>query len=155
MSPTYAAGTSVPVSRSRDEVEKILTRYGADQFGFATSPSAAMIMFVVNGRQVRLVVPLPDRDGREFTRSEQNRARTAESALRAWEQACRQRWRALVLVVKAKLEAVEAGIVTFDQEFAMHMVLPDGSVVGDQVIPRIQLAYESGETPSLLPGPTS
>ena len=34
-----------------------------------------------------------------------------------WEQACRQRWRALALVIKAKLEAIDAEISTFEEEF--------------------------------------
>jgi len=30
----YAEGTSVPADRSRAEIERTLTRYGADQFAY-------------------------------------------------------------------------------------------------------------------------
>ena len=50
---------------------------------------------------------------------------------------CRQRWRALNLAIKAKLEAVESGIVTFDQEFLAHIVGPSGQTVK----PLIALQY--------------
>lgn len=58
------------------------------------------------------------------------RTRSDDAAEKAWEQATRQRWRALHLVVKAKLEAVESGITVFDDEFLAHIVLPDGGTVG-------------------------
>jgi hypothetical protein len=69
----------------------------------------------------------------------------------AWEQACRQRWRALALVVKAKLEAVECGISTFEEEFLAWMMLPDGSTVGDRMLPQLETAYRTGQMPPLLP----
>ncbi len=78
------------------------------------------------------------------------RQRSPEAARQAWEQACRQRWRALVLVVKAKLEAVETGITTFEQEFMAHIVLPDGKTVGERVRGAIAQAYATGKTPRLL-----
>ena len=62
----------------------------------------------------------------------------------------RQKWRALALIVKAKLEAVESGIVTFEEEFAMHMILPDGRRVAEHVMPAIEQSYASGNVPPML-----
>jgi hypothetical protein len=67
------------------------------------------------------------------------------------DQAIRQRWRALLLVIKAKLEAVQGGITEFDAEFLPHIVLPDGQTVGDWIIPQVNTAYELGEMPQALP----
>ena len=61
-----------------------------------------------------------------------------------------QRWRALLLVVKAKLEAVEAEIATFEEEFLPHIVLPNGRTVGEMALPEIERAYQGGRTPALL-----
>ena len=69
----------------------------------------------------------------------------------AYEQAVRQRWRALALVVKAKLEAVEAGISIFEREFFSDIVLPDGRTVGEYVLPQVEESYRSGLMPPLLP----
>ena len=42
----------------------------------------------------------------------------------------RRRWRALLLVIKAKLESVESGIETFEEAFASQIVLANGQTVG-------------------------
>lgn len=150
MTGRYAAATGVPTDRSRSEIERTLSRYGADGFAYGWSRQAALIGFEMHDRQVRFVLPLPDRDDPAFTRTPTGKPRTKTAHTAAYEQAVRQRWRALALVIKAKLEAVETGIVTFEQEFAMHMVLPDGSLVGDQVLPAIAHAYETGRVSPLI-----
>lgn len=156
MSPKYAAGTEVPVENSRAEIERILSRYGATAFAYGWNAGGAMIEFAACDRRVRFVLPLPDRADAAFTtytRGTQIRTsyrRSPEEATKRWEQACRQRWRALVLVVKAKLEAVDAGISEFEAEFLAHVVLPDGRTVGEHIGPAIALAYDTGEVPALL-----
>jgi hypothetical protein len=60
--------------------------------------------------------------------------------------------KALSLVVKAKLEAVEAGISTVEREFLADVLLADGSTVGAWAAPQLALVYERGVTPALLPG---
>ena len=147
---TYAANTTVSTEKSRAEIERTLTRYGADQFAYGWSGDQAMVGFTFEGRQIRFTLNMPNRDAREFTHHARGK-RTAESAYNQWEQACRQRWRALVLVVKAKLEAVEAGISSFETEFLGHIVLPDGSTVGEWMGPQIETAYDTGRMPAMLP----
>ena len=147
----YAESTTVPADRSRAEIERILHRYGADDFLYGTSRAMAGIRFSMNGRQIKFVLPLPDRDSPEFTRTPGGkRERSEEQAYKAWEQAIRQRWRALALVIKAKLEAVETGVTTFEQEFLAHTVLPDGQTVGEWTEPQIDEAYRTGRMPKLL-----
>lgn len=147
--PTYAENTTVSVERSQAEVERILQRYGATSFMRGWDANRAVLAFTINKRQIRMIVAMPARD--EFKYTAQGKLRTSASAITAsWEQACRQRWRALALVVKAKLEAVEAGISTFEDEFLAHIVLPDGSTTGQWMIPQIQRAYETADMPPLL-----
>ncbi len=62
----------------------------------------------------------------------------------------RQRWRALALVIKAKLEAVASGIVTFDEEFYAHMILPDGRTVYQATVAAVEQAHASGTVPDML-----
>lgn len=52
--------------------------------------------------------------------------------------------------MKAKLEAVDSGIVTFEDEFGMFMVLPDGKTVREHVIPEIERSYQLGSVQPLL-----
>lgn len=147
---TYAKGTDVSPVRSREEIERTLIRYKASQFAYGWEETRAVIGFVMCDRQIRFVLPMPDRQSKQFTQTTTGRARSGSAAATGYEQAVKQRWRALALVVKAKLEAVETGIVTFDQEFGMHMVLPDGSVVADLVMPSVNHAYLTGTMPQLL-----
>lgn len=73
-----------------------------------------MIGFKANGRLIRFILPLPSKDEERFKVSPSGRRKYDQSKqYQQWEQACRQAWRALALVVKAKLEAVESGITTF------------------------------------------
>jgi hypothetical protein len=159
----YAEGTEVSVSRSKAEIEELLMRYGADQFVSGwESPEAgegarAVIGFRAEGRNVRFELPLPRRDDQAFSRTPTGRQRkNPEDAQRAWEQAQRQRWRALALVVKAKLEAVETGITTFEEEFLAHIVIPgSGKTIGEWIRPQVEAAYVHGKAIKLLPGATS
>ena len=126
----YAAKTTVPVSRTRDEIERVLARYGADAFGYGWDDGRAVLSFRAKGRYIRFsmdVVGTPQEE--------------------------RQRWRALLLVMKAKLEAVESGITSFEDEFLAHVVLPDNRTVGQWLGPELEAAYLHGEMPKqLLPG---
>lgn len=151
MAGQYAQNTTVSSEKSRNEIEATLRRYGADDFAYATNRERAMIAFVADGRQVRFVLPMPDYNAREFTHTpSRGYARSAAEHEAAYEQAVRQKWRALALMVKAKLEAVESGIVTFEQEFLPHIILPGGSTVYENVQHGISDAYDSGKVSSLL-----
>lgn len=151
----YAKGTTVEVTKSRAEIERTLARYGASSFMYGWDQRGAMVAFVIEleggPRQVQFHLPLPARDSREFTHHSRG-ARTASESERLWEQACRQRWRALNLVVKAKLEAVETGIASFEQEFLSYIVLPSGETVGKWFAPHLVEAYDKHlMPPSVLP----
>lgn len=147
---TYAANTTVSTEASRTEIERTLQRWGADQFMYGWDNDRAVVGFRMHERQIKFVITLPDRNNRDYTHHSRGR-RTPDAALKQWEQACRRGWRALALVIKAKLEAVESGISEFETEFLAHIVLPDGSTVGDWVAPQIDTAYSTGRMPSMLP----
>jgi hypothetical protein len=107
--------------------------------------------FEFKGRNFRLIIELPDPKDEEFWISPSGRQRRSEvQAEAAWEQSCRQCWRALSLVIKAKLEAVEAGIATFEDEFLAYQVLPDGKTVGQCIHPQITNALAAGKQSALL-----
>lgn len=132
---TYARDTRVPIAQTRNEIERTLERFGADQFAYGQETGRAMIGFRVENRVVRIVLPL---------------VTTAESQ-RQLEQENRARWRTLALVIKAKLAAVETGISTFEREFLADVLLPDGSTLGAWIAPQLDQAYAEGSMPALLP----
>ena len=152
----FASRTEVPVDKSRMEIEATVRRYGADGFMYGWAENRATIEFRCRNRHVRFVMALPARDDPRLTRYSRGYAtfaRSPDAATKLWEQACRQKWRALALLVKAKLEAIDSNIGTFESEFLANIVLPDGSTVYEATQRPIALAYENGEMPNLLSGP--
>jgi hypothetical protein len=147
----FAQQTNVSVERSRAEIERLLSRYGASQFASGWDGSTAMVGFAIVGRTIRFMLPLPDKQADEFQKTPAGRRlRHPVDAERAWEQACRARWRALLLVIKAKLEAAQTGISTIEDEFMAWTVLPGGRTVGDELRAKITTAIESGKPTRLL-----
>lgn len=136
-----------------------MIRYGASAFQSGWQEGIAVVGFVMRDRRIRFTLPLPHRDDKKFAVTPvRGELRSQDARLEAWEQACRQKWRALCLAIKAKLEAVECGIAQFEQEFLAYIVDPHtGQTVGDVVVPQIAQSYLGVETKAiaLLPAPTS
>lgn len=147
----FAADTSVSTDQSRAEIERTLRKYGATSFMYGWDGPRAVVGFEMHNRRIKFVLPMPDQHDPQFTHTAGRKLQRSQSqAYAAWEQACRQRWRALNLVIKAKLEAVDCGITQFEEEFLAHIVLPNGSTYGDFAIPQIAEVYETRSMPKLL-----
>lgn len=136
---TYAAGTAVPVARSRVEIETLLQKYGATSIGVLMDPGRAAVFFTINGWSVRFRMPLPDRADRRFTHLDKWNARAEAAAQRLWEQSCRSAWRALLLTIKAKLVSVENQVETFEEAFMAHLIADDhGQTLGERLLPDLR-----------------
>jgi hypothetical protein len=153
--PRYADKTEVPVAKTRAELEDLLSRHGATSTAIFNSRTHAAIAFEMHERRILMKLPLPNPDAREFTHATQGargeQPRSAEGAKQAHDKACRQKWRALFLAVKAKLVSVAEGVETFEEAFMAHVVMPDGQTVADLVRPRIASAYAENKMVPLLP----
>lgn len=124
----YAATTSVPVSRSKTEIENTLMRYGCEKFFYGVSTKGTGIGFTFKNRDIKLNIPLPDRD--EF--------RQNPTGEKKWKQEQRRHWRILLLWIKANLELIETGLITFEDVFLAQTCLPDGNTVGHYIQPMIE-----------------
>ena len=122
----FASRTKVPVEKTRADIERLIKRYGANGFVSGWQGSVARIEFLCADRHIRMSVVVPDND-----------------------QAARQKWRALLLVIEAKLESVDAKIATLEQAFATDIMMPGGKTVWEEIREPIKLAYE-GKTIALL-----
>ena len=134
--PGYAYKTDVEITQSRAEIEAQLGRAGAGQIvgGWDRNTRSGFIIFALGGKQYRLDVPQ-----REYGHREKD-------------QVDRERWRALLLIVKARLELVRAELSTVEVEFLPHMMLPNGKPVAEVIMPAIEKMYEDGQMRPLLPG---
>ena len=126
----YAEETKVPVERSVAEIGKTLKRYGASWFLHGYDEDRGQVSFKMANRIVMIKFVLPESP-----------------------QKLRQRYRALLLAVKSKLECVESGIETFEEAFLAHLVLPGGKTVGERFVKEYLELMDSGRPlPRLLPG---
>ena len=152
---TYAKTTSVAPEKSRQEIEEALRRYGADAFGYAVDDvqRRAAIQFRLQSRLMRLDVRLPDKADPAFQVKAANQySQKGRFSQAAYDQAMRQRWRALLLFVKAALEAVENQALTLDQALLSAVVAPNGQTLAEVYEGQIKQAVLEGRTPPLLPG---
>lgn len=136
----YAEKTKVPIFRSQEEIKRTLTKYNATGFAFGESVTTAMIIFEINGLRVRFNLPMPAKPSNNSTGVAKNK----------FDQECRSKWRSLALAIKAKLECVDAGITTIEEEFMAHIVMPNGENFGAWATPQITDSYKNKKMPPLL-----
>lgn len=146
----YAQGTEVSVDRSQGELRQVLRKYGAEGIAIAESAQQSVVEFFAHERRIRFRVPMPDAAARAMTHTKQGALRSDSQLRNALAAEERRLWRALVLVVKAKLESTESGIESFEDAFLAQTVLPDNRTVSEQVQEPIKRAYIEGHVRPLL-----
>lgn len=136
----YAEKTKVPIERSRTEIENLFRKYKAEEFAYSQQGRAFIIVFKLHDRVVRFTL---ERAIREVGGMGEERAA----------QENRRRWRSLVLILKAKLEAVHSGILTMDEEFLPYTQMADGRTVAEWAVTELHPALSAGTMPRALLGP--
>lgn len=124
--------TSVPVDKSQAGIRQLLVKHGADQFTFGEGggdQAWAGIEFVHAGLLVRMRAPLKfdeDRLQAAFAKYQRNNGGKPYGDWRrgSVDQEQRRIWRVLHWTMKARLEAVEEKVETFEQAFLAHIVDP-------------------------------
>jgi hypothetical protein len=157
----YAKGTKVSVEKSKAEIEKLLRSFGASAFVSAWKDGKAIIEFALEineqlkGLRVRFEMKIPKKVDDKYTKNGYGNECSPAVAERLWESDVRANWRALGLLIKAKMAAVDADITSFESEFLAHIVVPSPSggttTTGDMLIPQLPRVYEDGVLPPLLP----
>lgn len=129
----YAVGTKVSIDKTRMEIETTVAKAGATHYGTFSEPGSAMIAFRLKDRNIRFNLPIPAKMN---------------------DQAKRSRWRAMLLVIRAKLESVESGIETVEEAFLANIVVggTGGRTVYEEIKAPIALTYEGKNVPLLPPG---
>lgn len=155
MSP-YAQDTHVSIIQSKGEIERMIRKYGADElYSMEDKPNRRMLIgFKASGRMVRFEISVPAPE--EFAVGPSGRSRPERQWTPLAEKELRRRWRALLLVIKAKLEAVSSSIAVFEQEFFGYIVMPGGKSVYELARDQVAHALTTNRPPQfLLPGPES
>lgn len=148
----FAKETTVDTDRTMTEIKRLLLHHGATKFAYFEAENQVAIAFEMQGRRIRFTIPLPDAEAKEFWYTpERGLRRTQQQATHSWQQAVRQRYRALLNVIKFKLIAIEDGVATFEEEFLAWTLLPTGKTVAEEVKARVQDMYTHGTSIPLLP----
>ncbi|MDQ3653675.1 MAG: hypothetical protein M3457_01170 [Chloroflexota bacterium] len=148
----YAADTRTTPEASRREIEAALTRYGAQEIGIAYSQAQIMVGFSMRGRHIKVQIPLPSPEDRQFERTDSGKLRATEQRLPAHATEVKRLWRVALLLIKSNLELVASEAASFDAVWMAHIALPDGLTVGHHVVPTIEDTYRTGQMPeSMLP----
>ena len=134
----YAERTDVPFDRSVQQIIAMLRGAGADQIGQLEAGDRFAVQFTMADRMIRMRIYLTD--GRSKRSADQIR---------------RQRARALLLVIKAKLESIASGIETVEQAFLANVMMADGATVHERISENLALEYSTGAPQySMLTGPS-
>lgn len=123
----YGVYTKVPLDRTISEIIATLKKAGAERIAQAEEPERLTFQCFLSDRLLRFRITLVEHP-----------------------QQRRQRGRALLLVIKAKLESIESGVETFEEAFLANTVMPDGQTVADKALPWVEEAYLTGKTPQLM-----
>ena len=118
--------TEVPAGRSQENIRELLKKYGIGQVQYTDC--------------------WPEGVSVEFARVEKNAAGVVEKVIRVRilgkpnlqkknkpEAERRRVYRVIYWHLKAKLEVVAEGLVTFEEEFLPHIILPSGATVYDEL----------------------
>lgn len=134
--PRYAKNTSVPVARSKQKIEELLKSYEIEESFMGRSPRGDGIGWKYKGKVYKMNVPVPSKDNKTE---------------KQYEQELRQRWRILFMSMKMKFEEIDAGVMSFEDQFLAQMSLPDGSTVADFMkLPENTARLEKTKMPKLL-----
>lgn len=160
--PPYAKGTNVKISDTQAEIQALLERHGATAFvsGYQSDPPVMAITFEIDGMRFRYALPLPtaNDDAIRYVSVNQSSRRRERSALQIEGriiQARRERWRALLLVIKGQLVAVDLGIKTLAEALIAEAVIisaPGQPTVREWLKPQLLLMADQHTPPPLLPG---
>lgn len=136
MSRRFAEDTSVPTSRTQEEIKVRLRKAGASSIAVFESDTFTAIAFSLGIGMYRITVPV-DPTAKDVAQDQ------------------RRAWRLLGLLMKSKLEAVAEGATTVEREFLADRLLYDGSTMGQWSEEQLRLAHEQGSMPTtlLLGGP--
>lgn len=134
----YANKTTVLVSKSRVQIQDLLTDWGITELYFGTSIRGDGIGFSYEGRTYKWNVTMPPQG--DMTDAQ-------------YDQVKRQRWRVMYMSLKMKLEVIASGNETFEDELLAKMCLPDGNTMSDFIkLPEIAERLSQSKMPKLLSG---
>jgi hypothetical protein len=140
----YAEGTSVSVESSRGEISGILAKHGVTDMGWTSNAERDELFFLLDGYRYRLTVVKPTLESeREWARKQGGYLPQIDLPSRVAKE-WKRRWRATVLLLKAKLEFADGETSTIAHELMPYLILADGKTMSEALL--------AGDVPLLMGG---
>ncbi len=135
MNKRYAEGTTVSVESSRGEISGILAKHGVERQGWASEPEGDALTFELAGHRYlfRIARPTVDEVRAQYRADGHDWSRVYDPAAKVQAE-WRRRWRANVLLLKAKLEFADGEASTVVRELMAYAVLKDGRTLEEAVL---------------------
>lgn len=132
----FAEGTDVSVERSQAELAGILRKAGVLRQAWASEPEGDTLQFELAGHSYRIRIVRPDAEALhdqwradDATPSQLKYLPTDTQVQAEW----RRRWRATVLLLKAKLEYAEGDESSVIRELMPYALLKDGRTLEESI----------------------
>ena len=147
MNRTAYSDTQVLADRSQARIRGLLSKYGADRMRVSEDFKSGDIRISFEHHGIPIVIPLSTSTYEMALRKDQLYSSRTRRSFEQYErdirdQAAKGIWRAAETWLKATLEAVEFGLVSFEEAFlaSFGRELADGTVVrlGDRLIPMLE-----------------
>lgn len=129
--------TSVPVTRSQDELKKLLMKNGASGMAFVSQPP-------LEGFQAQVVI-----EGKTYTIRVQCVARQMKHE-DDQNQEERRIWRVLYYHMKAVFESANSGLLEFRELILPYIVTRQGKTIAEHILPQLESAVQT-DPGKLLP----
>lgn len=137
----------------KEKIELVLLQNGCTEFMYGWKDEHAQVQFHINGKRYRIALKMPNK--KDFYRTPTGKTRAYDVAIKEWQLAQTDIWRALLSIVETNFNFVRMGASTIEKQFLAFIVLPDGQLAGDYAETMINDAYEesvrllnSGNLPS-------
>lgn len=129
----YAEKTKVPVDKSMAEVRKILIKNGSEGVAIAETSENALVQFIFKSKSYKFIIKYPKSSDDDIFLNGKGYKRTLVQIENAIEHEKKRLWRAMVLYIKAAIEAHNNGIIDFKRSMMSHMMLPSGQTIYEKL----------------------
>lgn len=160
MPKSYAAETTIPIGKSKVDIDKLLREWGCDRImweeDLRTGAITLRFVWTSSGNRyaAKLMVRIAGEDviRRRDSVLDKRTGRVNENKLRhELERAGRSEMRILLLWLKAAFNAVEAGLMKAEELFLPFFVTKDDVTVAETIIPNLPALMSGGALKLLAP----
>ena len=138
-------GTSVSVSKSQDELRRLLLRHEGSSVAFVSQPEAEgfRAMVPLDGKlyTIKIMAKMRHIEPRNIKgRYYRGRFIPPRTSNDEREAECKRIWRVIFYHIKSVFEAADSGVMEFRELILPYIVTKDGQTVAEHILPKLDAA---------------